>query len=127
MCSSDLSSAGICSCFIEAQTPILVRSSKTSTLPKVLPSKSILPWVGKISVAKSFKRVDLPAPFGPKTTQRSPSEIVNEIGPKISLPERFTLAFSIDATWATVGKITLRGSLKLDNERESNRFGFNHR
>jgi len=44
--------------------------------------------------------VDFPAPFGPRITQRSPSERVNETGPRISLPERATMAFEMDATCA---------------------------
>jgi hypothetical protein len=35
--------------------------------------------------------VDFPAPLGPRTTQRSPVFIRNEIGPKICLSSRITL------------------------------------
>jgi hypothetical protein len=42
-----------------------------------------LPLLGKILAAKTPSSVDLPAPFGPRITHRSPVEIRSESGPKI--------------------------------------------
>lgn len=78
--------------------PIRVRNSKTSTLPSLCPNKVTSPAVGCISVASNLSKVDLPAPFGPRITHRSPSDKVKEIGPKISLPERVTTTFVKEAT-----------------------------
>ena len=54
--------------------PIRVRSSAMSVAPSSSPRTSMRPLVGNIRPARIESRVVLPAPLGPITTQRSPSE-----------------------------------------------------
>ena len=57
-------------------SPIRGRSSKTSTVPSTSSSSPTTPVVGWICAASSCSSVVLPAPFGPRTTQRSLSSTV---------------------------------------------------
>src|SRR5688500_18202663 len=49
------------------------RSSKTSVRPRVSSRMPALPLLGCRRAAATCRRVVLPAPFGPRITQRSPS------------------------------------------------------
>ena len=60
-----------------------VRRSHTSTFPICFSSKKTVPDVGNILVANICRRVDLPAPLGPRTTHRSPGEITKFSGPNM--------------------------------------------
>jgi hypothetical protein len=84
-------------------SPIRVRNSKRSTLPISLSNTTIVPDVGKDLVARILSRVDLPAPFGPKITQRSPGDIANVTGPRIVRGPRVTLTSD---TRKTSGRLT---------------------
>jgi hypothetical protein len=63
----------------------------------------IVPDEGKDLVARMLSNVDLPAPFGPKITQRSPGEIAKVTGPKIVRGPRVTLTLD---TRKTSGRLT---------------------
>src|ERR1700760_332807 len=55
-----------------SSVPIDSRSFRMSTAPSVCPSTSTVPSEGWENAAAMLRRVVLPAPFGPSTTQCSP-------------------------------------------------------
>ena len=57
-------------------SPIRGRSSNTSTVPSTSPRMPATPDVGWICAAATWSSVVLPAPLGPRTTQRSSSSTV---------------------------------------------------
>jgi hypothetical protein len=63
----------------------------------------MFPEVGNVRVARRLSRVDFPAPFGPKITQRCPGRIEKVIGPKIVRGPRRTLTSD---TRKTSGRLT---------------------
>ena len=70
--------------------PTLGLNSNTSTAPNLDPRISTDPEVGCICAEQIANKVDLPAPLGPKITQRSFSLTCQSKGPKIVFPSRRT-------------------------------------
>ena len=96
--SRTVSSPGISSADMAAQRPIRVRSSNTSTRPITLSKIFTEPEVGKIFVAHNCNKVDFPAPFGPRMTQRCPATMEKLIGPRIDCSPRRTVTSVISST-----------------------------
>ena len=89
--SRTISWRGIRSATAALVQPIRGRSSKTSTVPTISPRMPTIPEVGWICAEHSCIRVVLPAPFGPRMTQRSSSSTVQ------STPESSVGLASLDA------------------------------
>src|SRR5699024_370767 len=88
---SAVSCAGTVSASSWLARPISGRSSKMSTRPSCSPRISTVPSVGCRRAASRRTRVDLPAPLGPSTAQRSPSSTSSETASRIVVPLRRTV------------------------------------
>ena len=91
--SETFSLAGIWVAEAPEDRPMRGRRSNTSTAPRVSSRISTSPLVGCRRAAAIESRVDLPAPLGPRTTQRSPSFTVQETSLRILRPPRITETF----------------------------------
>ena len=88
--SSTVSLRGILRAIAVEAKPIIGRSSKTSTLPSDSSSTCADPFDGCIAAAAICSSVVLPAPFGPRMTQRSSESTLHVTESRIRLPSRTT-------------------------------------
>src|SRR3954453_19181043 len=72
-------------------SPTRGRTSNTSTRPRRSPRTWTTPRDGCRYVDATWSSVVLPAPFGPRTTQRSPSSTAQSTASRIGLPPRITV------------------------------------
>ena len=106
--SRTISCRGIRSATAALVQPMRGRSSKTSTVPTTSPRIPTTPEVGWICAEHSCISVVLPAPLGPRITQRSSSSTVQSTPSSRVAPPRLTVTSASSSTAFTNGTSAAR-------------------